>query len=72
MAHTLNKEVAITVTQIKWEETRSFVLELQTLMRYDRLYHKRLECIRGLLMYVASSFKLMTPYLKGLHLTIYG
>ena len=34
--------------------------------------HKILECIIGFLIYVARTFKWMTPYLKGLHLTIGG
>ena len=51
-------------------KTRSLVLELETLMREDRVPHKILECIRGLLIYVARDFRWMTPYLKGLHLTI--
>ena len=70
--HTSNKEVSIIVTQVKLVKTRSLVLELETLMREYRLPHKRLECIRGLLIYVARTFKWMTPYLKGLHLTING
>ena len=41
-------------------------------MEEDRLPHKRLECIRGLLIYMYRTFKLMTSYLKGLHLTIDG
>ena len=41
-------------------------------MREYRVTHKRLECIRGFLIYVARDFKWMTPYLKDLHLTIYG
>ena len=72
MAHTSNKEVATTVTQIKWEKTKIIVLELEILMREDRLTHKRLECIRGFLIYVARNFKWMTPYLQGLNLNIDG
>ena len=34
--------------------------------------NKILEGIRGFLIYVARTFKWMTPYLKGLHLTIDG
>ena len=41
-------------------------------MREDMIPHKILECIIGFLIYVASAFKWMTPYLKGLHLTIDG
>ena len=39
-------------------------------MREEMVPHKRLECIRGFLIYVARTFKWMTPYLKGLYLTI--
>ena len=31
-----------------------------------------MECIRDFLIYVTRNFKWMTPYLKGLHLTIDG
>ena len=72
MVPTSNKEVAITVTRIKRGKTRSLVLELETLMREDMVPHKILECRRGFLIYVARIFKWMTPYLKGLHLTIDG
>ena len=72
MAHTSNKEVAITVTHIKWEKARSLVLELETLMREDRVTHNILECIRGFLIYVDRTFKWITPYLKGMRITIYG
>ena len=41
-------------------------------MREDRVTNKRLECIRGFLIFVASTFKWMMTYLKGLHLTIDG
>ena len=40
-------------------------------MRGYRVPHNRLEFIRGFLIYVARNFNVMTPYLKGLHLTIY-
>jgi hypothetical protein len=32
--------------------------------------HKKLESARGFLVYVANTFKAMTPYLKGIHLTL--
>ena len=51
---------------------RSLALEMETFKREDRVTHKRLECIRGFLIYVARTFKWMTPYLKVLHLTIDG
>ena len=41
-------------------------------MKEYRVPHKILECIRGFLIYVARNFKWIIPYLKVLHLTIYG
>ena len=41
-------------------------------MREYRVTHKILECIICFLIYVAMTFKWITPYLKGLHLTIDG
>ena len=72
MAHTPNKEVVITATHVKQVKTRVLIIELETLTREDRVTHKRLECIKGFLIYVVRNFKWMTPYLKGLHLTIDG
>ena len=40
--------------------------------REERVPHKRLEYIRGFIIYVDRDFKWMSPYLKGLHLTIDG
>ena len=41
-------------------------------MREDRVPHNILDFIRGFLIYMARTFKWMTPYIKGLHLTIDG
>ena len=41
-------------------------------MREYKLPHKRLNCIRRFLIYVVRTFEWMTPYLKGLYLTIDG
>ena len=57
VVHTSNKEVEITATRIKWEKTRSLVLELEKLMREDRLPHNRLECIRGFLIFFGQDFQ---------------
>ena len=51
-------------------KTSSLVLELETLVWEDRVPHKRLELIKGLLVYVARNYKGVMHYLKGLHLTI--
>ena len=72
MAHILINEVVITVTEVKWGKMRSVVIDLDMLIREDKVPHKRLECIRGFLIYVTSTYKWMILYLKGLHLKIDG
>jgi len=71
-------EVVATVTDVKWEKTRSLIQELQVMLDQGTaattrsVPRKRLECIRGYLVYVARTYRWMTPYLKGVHLTIDG
>ena len=62
----------MTVTVLKWEKTKACVVELREMMDKDpnRLPRKRLEEIRGFLVYVSRTFEWMKCYLKGLHLTI--
>ena len=42
----------------------------EALAGYTKINHKRLESVRGFLVYVAGTFKAMVPYLKGIHLTL--
>ena len=61
--HTKDGVVA-TVTEEKWKKTRGLVEELRDMVDDGSMPHKRLECIRGFLIYVARTYKWMTPYLK--------
>ena len=47
-------------------------VQLRELILPASLPRERLEQIRGFLIYVARTYRWMTPYLKGLHLTIDG
>jgi hypothetical protein len=74
VVHTKGEVVAL-VSQKKWDKTKSMVAELKAMLsaREDgKLPHKRLEQIRGFLIYVSRTYDWMPPYLKGLHLTIDG
>jgi hypothetical protein len=74
VVHTKDQLVAL-VSQKKWDKTKSMINELRELLiaRDDgTLPHKRLEQIRGFLVYVARTYDWMPPYLKGLHLSIGG
>ena len=67
-------EVVATVTQVKWLKTQGLIEELKDLLQKDpeHIPHKRLEQIRGFLIYVARTYKWVDPYLKGIHQTLDG
>jgi hypothetical protein len=70
--HTDQNLVAL-VSQKKWDKTKSMIDKLAGLLlaRDDgKLPLKRLEQIRGFMIYVSLTYDWMPPYLKGLHLTI--
>ena len=69
VVHT-HEGVVATVSSVKWERTRSLILELRDLHQERAIPHKRLEQIRVFLIYVARTYRWMTPYLKGIHLTL--
>ena len=63
--------VQATVTEVKWRKSRTLVEEIRDMLHSSsELPHKRLEQIRGFLIYAARSYRWMTPYLKGIHHTL--
>ena len=68
----LYKWIGYNSDEVKLGKTRSLVPDMDTLMRGYIVPHKRLECIRVFLIYVASTYKWMMPYLKGIYLNIDG
>ena len=62
--------VVMTVTTVKWEKTRDMICRLEEMEMDNKFPHTELTRIRGFLIYVARTYLWMTPYLKGLHLTI--
>jgi len=71
IAHT-NDGVVTLVSQKKWDKTQELVEELQQMSAAPMYDRKRLEQIRGYLIYTSRTYKWMVPYLKGIHLTIDG
>jgi len=63
-------QVLATVTLTKWQRMQSLIDELWVMTSAEELPHKRLEQIRGFLVYVTRTYRWLTPYLKGLHLTL--
>jgi hypothetical protein len=65
--------IYLTTSQDKWDKGKSYISELQSaLAAVPRpwLDHKTLERIRGFLVHLQRVYPAITPFLKGLHLTI--
>jgi len=76
---TTNDEVSVLVSLEKWEKGQIYVSELRAMWEADedadgrrRGDRKRLETIRGFLQYLTKTYPSVTPYLKGIHLTVDG
>jgi hypothetical protein len=56
----------------KWVKAKRLLAELQELLEAgpNVMPHKRLEQIRGVLIYVTLTYPCMVPYLIGIHMTI--
>eukprot|EP00980_Cylindrotheca_fusiformis_P021722 scaffold8546_cov73-Cylindrotheca_fusiformis.AAC.5 len=60
-----------TVAQAKWDKARMILQRIKDEMACPTgMLYKPLERDRGFLVHLSTTFKTMTPYLKGIHLTI--
>ena len=65
--------VCVLITNDKWLKAQGYVEELEAMQEADKpVSRKRLETIRGFLQYITRTYPNITPYMKGLHLTIDG
>jgi hypothetical protein len=65
--------VRILVSRKKWANAKSLLATLHELvLDSEWLYQKVLEIIRGFLVYLARTYKPLTPFLMGLHMLIDG
>ena len=60
------------VSQDIWDKTRRVIAELKIMeMEYSKGMHRAsIESIRGSLVYVSITYRVMTPYSKGMYLTL--
>jgi hypothetical protein len=70
------------VTQERWDKTKTKLDwiwracqgerggDIESACPAENIPHKKLESIRGFLVYVARTYPTMVPYLKGIHLTL--
>ena len=64
--------VYVSVSQERWDKTKQILLSMEEELEAVKpeLLHKQLLSVWGFLIYVASMYASMVPYLKGIHLTI--
>jgi hypothetical protein len=63
--------ISVLVTQERWEKARTVVLWIKEAMEQeDVIEFKTLESYRGFLVYVSRTYPMITPYLKGIHLSL--
>jgi hypothetical protein len=70
---TTDTEVLQSVAQSKWDRAKAQLEELLVMMASSPdglVSYKRLEEIRGFLGHISMTYSMVTPYLKGLHLTL--
>jgi hypothetical protein len=61
----------VLVARKKWCKANRLLIKLDVLLKESEMVDKKvLERTRGFLVYVASTYKPMTPFLLGFHLTI--
>jgi hypothetical protein len=70
---TSDTEIQQSVTQSKWDKAKAQIAELSSMMSDSAdglMNYKRLKQIRGFLCLLSMTYLIVTPYIKGLHLTL--
>jgi hypothetical protein len=73
LVHVESDGIYLTTAQDKWDKGRAYIRDLQaafTTSTRPWFDHKTLERIRGFLVHLQRVYPAVTPFLKGLHLTI--
>jgi hypothetical protein len=64
-------EVSVKTTQEKWDKTRAHIQWMtDNIGKKEGLDMKKMQSVRGFLVYVARTYPSIVPYLKGVHATI--
>ncbi|KAL7575469.1 hypothetical protein ACA910_007367 [Epithemia clementina (nom. ined.)] len=58
------------VSQERWDKVKEHLVTLGLYAKLETIPRKELECIRGFLVYLSLTYGMITPYLKGIHLTL--
>jgi hypothetical protein len=68
---TFQATVVVSVSVERWKKAKDMILWIQTSIQESNMIdHKVLESYRGFLVYISRTYPAITPYLKGIHLTL--
>ncbi|KAL7577357.1 hypothetical protein ACA910_002090 [Epithemia clementina (nom. ined.)] len=70
LVQTTGEEVFKLVSKERWAKVKGHIATLKGWSNREKIDRKALERIRGFLVYVTMTYGALTPYLKGLHLTL--
>jgi hypothetical protein len=69
--HTNHGVVTVSVTQDRWTKAVGIISWIAELIKHSAdIEFKKLESYRGYLVYLSRTYPILTPYLKGIHLTL--
>ena len=70
MVEATGEELNKLVSQERWEKTKDHVRKLGEWKLMDLVPRKALERTRGFLVYVAMTYAILSPFLKGVHMSL--
>jgi len=72
IVHTDREKVEVSVSQERWNKAKGMITWISEALQMDsnHISFKTLESYRGFLIYISRTYPAMTPYLKGIHLTL--
>lgn len=69
--HTNHGAVTVSVTQDRWTKAVDIISWIAESIKHSAdIEFKKLESYRGYLVYLSRTYPILTPYLKGIHLTL--
>jgi hypothetical protein len=72
IVHTDRGQVEVSVSQERWDKAKNMILWIDDALKSNEcsLNFKTLESYRDFLIYISRTYPSITPYLKGIHLTL--
>ncbi len=71
IVHSNNSSVTVSISVERWNKAKGMIAWIkESILHSTFVNHKTLESYRGFLIYISRTYPALTPYLKGIHLTL--